>query len=312
MADLKKQVNAPLQKRLEAFITEIGSQEKAAGQIGYSAGALSTYRAGKYMGDIVKLEARLSEFFGIKDAAEEFNRSIPDYVPTSISQKVYNTIRLCHLKGGLAVECGDAGIGKTKAAKKYLADYPGSTVFVTVNPCLASTAAFMKLLCKTCHIPFGRKDDMWLALDEYFQGGKKVLIIDEAQHLPIKTIESIRALFDDNADLGIIFIGNIETVTNRTNKGRTSFAQINNRTKLTEIRHTTHIKKDDIAMLCPALAGCDREIEFLHVIAQSEQGVRGAINLFSNAADNGNITYEGLIAMARAMKMVSGGFANAG
>lgn len=166
----------------------------------------------------------------------------------------------------------------------------------------------MKLLCKTFRLPIGRKDDMWLELDEHLAGSKKVIIIDEAQHLPIKTIESIRALFDSNPDLGIIFIGNVETVTNCSKPGKASFAQINNRRRLTEIRHTTQIKKDDILLLCPALAGHDKEIEFLHVVAQSEQGVRGAMNLYSNALDNGNTTYDGLLAMAKAMKMISGGF----
>lgn len=165
----------------------------------------------------------------------------------------------------------------------------------------------MKLLCKTFRLPIGRKDDMWLELDEHLAGSKKVIIIDEAQHLPIKTIESIRALFDSNPDLGIIFIGNVETVTNCSKPGKASFAQINNRRRLTEIRHTTQIKKDDILLLCPALAGHDKEIEFLHVVAQSEQGVRGAMNLYSNALDNGNTTYDGLLGDGQGHENVSGG-----
>ncbi len=305
----EKQYDAQLQQRLEEYINEVGGQQKAASLIGYSPGTLSTYRKSTYNGDVGKFEARLRELFEIKEAAQVYQSTTPDYAPTSISQGVYNTIRLCHLKGGLAIECGDAGIGKTKAAKKYVADYPSSAVYVTVNPCLVSTTAFLKLLCKTFRVPIGRKDDMWLELDEHLQGGKKVIIIDEAQHLPIKTIESIRALFDSNPDLGIIFIGNVETITNRSSRGKASFAQINNRTKLTEIRHTNQIRKADILMLCPALAGMEKETEFLHVIAQSEQGVRGAMNLWSNAVDNEDTSYGGLVKMAKAMKIItSGGF----
>lgn len=32
------------------------------------------------------------------------------------------------------------------------------------------------------HLPVGRKNDMWLEIDEHLQGGKKVLIIDEAKN----------------------------------------------------------------------------------------------------------------------------------
>lgn len=38
-------------------------------------------------------------------------------------------------------------------------------------------------------------------------------------------------------------------------------------------------------------------------IAHSPQGLRGAINVYSNALDNQNISYEGLSAMASAMQI---------
>ena len=302
---MTKAFNTDLQRRLESFIAEAGSQEKAASLIGYSAATLSTYRKGTYNGDVDKLENRLRELFVIEKAAEGLHSSLLEYVPTSISQKVYETIRICHLKGGLAIECGDAGIGKTKAAEKYVADYPNSAIYITVNPCFTSLSSFLKLLCKRLRISTGRKDDMWLDIDSYLRGGRKVLIVDEAQHLPIKTIDSIRSFFDANPALGIIFIGNAETVACRGGRVRESYSQIRNRTKLTEIRHTTQITREDMKLLFPALADCKKEIDFLHVIAQSEQGVRGAVNLYSNAVDNENTTYEGLLAMAQTMRIVN-------
>lgn len=306
----EKKINphdAQLQARLEQFIAEAGSQTKAAAQIGYSTATLSTYLKGKYEGDVKAVEAKLKEFFDVRDAADAYRADAPDYVPTSISEQVYQSIRLCHLKGGLAIECGDAGIGKTKAAQKYAADYPASTVYVTANPCVSGVTAFLKLLCRELQLPTGRKDDMWFALDEQFRGGKKVVVVDEAQNLPIKTIEALRALFDSNPSLGIIFVGNLETVTNCYGRGKAAFAQLRNRNKRPKVRHTSQIKKDDVRMLIPALAGHDREVSFLHSIAQTEQGVRGMMNLYGNALDNGNTTYDGLLAAARDMQTISGG-----
>ena len=43
------------------------------------------------------------------------------------------------------------------------------------------------------------------------------------------------------------------------------------------------------------------EIDFLLQIARTPQALRGAINLFSNAYDNENYTYAGLVAMAKLM-----------
>lgn len=143
---------------------------------------------------------------------------------------------------------------------------------------------------------------MWLRLADSFEGERKVLIIDEAQHLPIKTIEAIRAFFDSNPLLGICLVGNIETVTN-TGKSKEAFAQIRNRTKLTEVRHTSAIKNSDIELLFPAIKDDERAVKLLLGVARTEQGIRGASNVFGNAVDNGNITYEGLIAMAKAMRI---------
>lgn len=297
--------NPELQEKLRNFIEECGSQTKAARALGKSAATLSTYLNSHYNGNLRDFEKFLTETFETKAAAENLKSAqvLNSYKPTSISSEVYDTIRLCHLKGGLAIECGDAGIGKTMACKKYAEDYPATAIYVSVNPCLVTLSAFLKLLCRTQKITAsGRKDEMWLRLADSFEGERKVLIIDEAQHLPIKTIEAIRAFFDSNPLLGICLVGNIETVTN-TGKSKEAFAQIRNRTKLTEVRHTSAIKNSDIELLFPAVKSDERAVSFLLGVARSEQGIRGASNVFGNAVDNGNITYEGLIAMAKAMRI---------
>lgn len=297
--------NPELQNKLRDYIKELGSQNKAAKALGWSTAYLSTYLSGDFKGDLEKFESALTEAFSNKDAAENLKSSVVSntYKPTSISESVYETIRLCHLKGGLAIECGDAGIGKTMACRRYAENYPSTAIYVTVNPCLVTLNAFLKLLCRELKITaIGRKDDMWMRLSDTFAGERKVLIIDEAQHLPIKTIEAIRAFFDSNPLLGICLVGNIETVTN-TGRSREAFAQIRNRTKLTEVRHTSSIQSKDIVLLFPAVQEDEKAISFLLSIARSEQGIRGASNVFSNAVDNGNITYDGLLAMAKAMRI---------
>lgn len=297
--------NPELQRKLRDFLNECGSQNKAAQALGKSTAAISTYLNDCYKGNLENFESFLEETFSNKTAAESLKsaRLENTYKPTSISEGVYETIRLCHLKGGLAIECGDAGIGKTMACKKYAEDYPDTAIYVTVNPCLVTLSAFLKLLCRVQKITAnGRKDEMWMRLSESFGGERKVLIIDEAQHLPIKTIEAIRAFFDSNPSLGICLVGNIETVTN-TGKSKEAFAQIRNRTKLTEIRHTSAIQSSDISLLFPVIAADERATKLILGIARSEQGLRGAGNVVSNSLDNGNISYEGLYAMAKAMRL---------
>lgn len=299
--------NPDLQNKLREYIRIEcnGSQNKAAQALGWSSAYISQYINNKFKGNLADFESSLEEKFKNREAAENLRSAAvsEEYKPTSISESVYETIRLCHLKGGLAIECGDAGIGKTMACRKYADDYPSSAIYVTVNPCLVTLNAFLKLLCKALKVTAsGRKDEMWFRLSDSFSGERKVLIIDEAQHLPIKTIEAIRAFFDNNPLLGICLVGNIETVTD-TGKSKEAFAQIRNRTKLTEVRHTASILSRDIQLLFPAIAADEKATQLILGIARSEQGIRGAGNVFSNAVDNGNITYNGLFSMAKAMRL---------
>lgn len=290
-----KEYDKFLQEKLENYLNSGISQNKAAAAIGVSAAMLSQYRSGKYSGDIEQLESKLREFFANAEAARKVSRAV-NYAETSVSTGVYQTIRMCHLRGGLAVEAGDAGIGKTMAAKKYVEDYPNSAAYIAVNPCNASVTAFLKALARAIHIDVsGRKDDMWERINQTLIGSKKVLIVDESQHLSIKTIETVRSFTDCNKDFGVVLIGNLNSLCNN---GKPGYAQIRNRTKLTSTRHTSNITKEDVRLLFPDADS--KAIDFLHKITQTEQGVRGAVNLYNNAADNENISYEGLLAMAKA------------
>lgn len=295
-----------LREKLREYIEHCGSQRVAATNIGYSSAVISTYLKGTYTGDVGKLEEKLSEIFANLEAEKEVCNSLASggYVATSISQNVYNTIRLCHLKGGIAIECGDAGIGKTMACKKYQEDYPNTAMYIMVNPCISSITGFLKYMCLQLGLQTGRKDDMWLRIVNRLRGERKILIIDEAQHLPIKTIETIRSFFDAYSEIGVCMVGNRDTYTN-LHSGQAAFAQIISRTKMKTIRHTTDILPQDIELLYPAFAGKKKEIEFMLKVARSEQGIRGTQNLYSNAVDNQDISYAGLVAMAKAMEILS-------
>ncbi|MEE0858298.1 MAG: AAA family ATPase [Acutalibacteraceae bacterium] len=293
-----------LKEELLAYIKKCGSQSAAAKNIGYSPAVVNQYLKGSYSGDVAKFEEKLKEIFANLEAEKEVTNTLASggYVPTSISQSVYNTIRLCHLKGGIAIECGDAGIGKTMACKKYKEDYPNTAIYIMVNPCISSVTALLKYICLQLGLQTGRKDDMWLRIANRLSGERKVLIIDEAQHLPIKTIETIRSFFDAYPEIGVCMVGNEDTYTN-LHSGRAAFAQIISRTKLKTIRHTSEIVSHDIELLYPAFTGKKKEIELMLKIARSEQGIRGTQNLYSNAVDNQDISYAGLVAMAKAMKI---------
>lgn len=295
--------NSKLVESLHKYCEELGSQSAVAKKIGYSAAVISQYLQNKYRGSIETLEAKLTEVFDNRAAAESIEsiQQCAGYVPTKVSGAIYGSIRMCHLKGGFALEAGQAGIGKTMACKRYAEDYPNTSIYISVNPCLCSISAILKLLCRALSVSCGgRKDDMFMGICDALQGERKVIIIDEAQHLTIKTLEAIRALFDVQENVGICLVGNVglyETI----NKNSGNYAQIRNRMKLLNVRHTQDIGTDDIKQLFPAIANNKDSVNLLLKVARTEQAVRGAQNLYSNAVDNKNVTTTGLIEMAKFM-----------
>ncbi|MDO5558104.1 MAG: ATP-binding protein [Oscillospiraceae bacterium] len=294
-------------KKVDAIVEQEGSQNKASKLIGISAGVLSAIKSGTYKGNVDRVFETISNYLNVKNAALQ-TYSETDYVNTFISSEVYDLIRICQVKGGLAVACGDAGIGKTKAARKYVQDNATSSVLVTVNPCLTSVKSLLKEVASRIGAAQEKsRDELWYAIVRKLSDGM-VLIFDEAQHLTTKAIEVLRSFsdyFNDRGQtLGIIFIGNLETMSRMGSK-RAEFAQISNRTKQTRMYTVSQITKEDIIKLFPLLSdpGKSAEVDFILKIAHTHQGLRGATNLFSNAYDNEDYSYAGLVAMAQHMEM---------
>ncbi len=314
---MEKQYNAELQEKLENYLKAEGlSQAKAAPIIGISAAVLSQYRRSIYdKGDITEVEKKLEEFFRLKDEQAEHTRKAEPfgtargYVPTSISESAYKLIRYCQLEKGIVVIDGDAGIGKTKAAAKYLQDNPATSVYVKAAPSTSSVRSLLKVIAKALKMPENqRTEDLSVMIQEKLKNTDKVLIIDEAQNLKFLALEEIRGWVDEDPftgklGIGIVLIGNDEVYNKMLGKQEAIFSQQFNRTRLHGRYRTQDVKKEDVARLFPALAErkMEKELDYLHNISHSKWGIRGMVNVFNNAVNNEDISLDGLQKMANTM-----------
>ena len=219
---MSKVYNPALQERLESYLANSGiSQAKLAPKVGISQTALSQYRRSKYdNGDIAELERKLEEFFRTEEAVEAAAvkaapyRPTLDYIPTSISEDVYKAIQYCQIERGMVILHGDAGIGKTKGAERFIRENPNAAVYIQATPSSGTLGNILKLLARALRIPETRnKLELQLAIRDKLEGTNKVIIIDEAQHLKLNALEEIRTLSDPNSltgqrGTGICLIGN--------------------------------------------------------------------------------------------------------
>ncbi len=291
------------------------SQEELAGKVGISGAALSSWRRGIYCGNIQNIEEKIRYYFdqfAIKKKRGERLQpylATVDYVPISISEEIRQAIKYCQLEKGITIIDGDAGIGKTMAAKKFVQDNKHAAIYLEATPVFGHLGSFLKLFARALGIPdnYPRFEQTRL-IRQRLVGSDIVVIIDEAQHLQYRTLEEIRTMSDpgkisDDKGVGIVLIGNREVYDRMLGRQEARFAQLFSRITWRQGYSTLNVEYSDVELLFPMLQkdGRQKELEFLHGICTSKWGIRGADKVFTNAANNENVSLDGLVTVARTM-----------
>ena len=154
----------------------------------------------------------------------------PEWVDTPTSANIRTALMYAQSTPTIALIHGGAGLGKTHAARRYLAEksrksewFPGGhpTVYmVTAHPGLSTVAS---ALC-AINEAMGRSGDAYRNDAMARQILRAVnpgdlLIVDEAQHLDIKALDQIRH-FHDVGGIGVAYLGNDVIHTRINGRGR--------------------------------------------------------------------------------------------
>lgn len=292
-------------EKLDALATAQGSMAKASELVGVSSAVISGLKSGKYRGDVDRQLEIIEKYFDAREDAEEVvtvSTEDSGYKPTSISEEICAVIKNCQLNGGLAAVAGHAGIGKTMAVTKFARENPSLAKVITVTACTKSIKSVLKQLCEKFSIGKCSADEMWFRLVGKMSD-KMVLIFDEAQHLPLKTIEMLRSFSDyfysQGQTLGIVFVGNLEVAENFNGNRRADYAQIVNRTRLNRRYYTEDVTEGDALMLFPKFHDDEMKLGFMLGVCRSSLGIRGARVFYENAIDAGVNTYEELVELSK-------------
>ena len=296
-----KTYNAALQAQLDAYLSEQSGlpQSKAAAMIGVSPTALSQYRNSKYPGDVEAVESKIEEFLRTRSAAAQAEAEkapylSAGYVPTSVSEDVYKAIQYCQLERGIVVLHGDAGIGKTRGAARFVQDNPANAIYIRCTPVGGTLTAMLRQLGTALKLPATRNRlELSMAIHDRLKGTDKVIIIDEAQNLRFDALEELRSLSDPDdltgeSGTGICLIGNSQ-----------QFSRVRFRRRYS----TADVKLADVEKLFPTLADGShgKELAFMTGVCRSKWGIRGAMSVYTNAVRNENTSLDGLRGIAASM-----------
>ena len=258
------------------------SQAAAAREIGFSDSTLSQWLAGKYGGDRDAVADRVTAWLAARADRAVLTQSLPEppgWIETPSAVRIDAALGYAQLVGDIAVIYGGAGMGKTMTARRYAAKRPNAWI-ATMTPATQALGPCLDRVSEACGIrtPGGRAARLEANLRERVPGkARGLLIVDEAQHLGLRALESLRGLHDATG-AGLALVGNERVYTRLTGGRRAAefaqlFSRIGKRVRLTQV------DKGDVDALLDAwgekLAG-GKELRLAALaIARSHGGLRG-------------------------------------
>lgn len=295
-------------KRLEWFIVESNSASNAAKALGQSGSTISDIRNCKYRGDVRQFFKDFSSYLTLKDEKKSRIYKELDYVPTSVSEYMYQVIRGVHIAGECEIITGDTGVGKSRTITKYAADYPENTIVVKASYAESSIIGILRAIAAELGINgLNRLHDLNAAVLSRLHDGM-LIIIDEAQHLKFPAIDHLRSLSDIFTDrgetMGVCFVGNPSFMRHFDDRKLPVTGQVFNRANIRPYIAASDVKLEDVRLLFPELVSQKKnaEIKFLCAVAQTNgECIRRAIKFYRTAynMDGGDVTIERLAELAQ-------------
>jgi len=218
-------------KDLAALMESQGlSQSHVAKALGLSGATVSQYLTGAYPGNISKVDESVNAFLArCREKKQIAKFSIP-FVNTSVSKKIFEGARTCHTDCEMGICYGNAGIGKTISFKEYAARNP-SVIFIEADLGYTSRDLFRELHKRLGMDARGTIHDMFDDCVAKLRNSERLIIVDEAEHLPYRALDLLRRVYD-KAGVGIFLGGMPRLKANLVGK-RGEYAQLSSRISMT-------------------------------------------------------------------------------
>ena len=189
------------------------TQTQVAKECGFSGGALSSFFNGTYKGDNDKLKAALQSWLDGQTQKTAVFVCAPDFVVTPTASKIFADFDFVKMFGKMGVVYGASGVGKTQAARQYTRAN-NNTWMITARPSICTINEVLYEMALELGISDAPKRAGKLSrmLKTRLTGTRGLMIIDEADHLPLKVLEELRILQEDS-EVGFMLIGNDKVYT---------------------------------------------------------------------------------------------------
>lgn len=201
------------------------SQTTIAKKLGIAPATLSYFLSGNYPGDTQAICDKVQDLL-ITEAERAKNRVKSGIIATKNFTKIQNFCNLVLTHQICGMLTGDAGCGKTTALKEF-AKIHSSVILIEADHGYTAKALFDEL-CDTLALDNrGSLHQQLVRIVGKLKDSGRLIIIDEAEHLPYRALELIRRVHD-KAGVGIALCG-MPRLEKNVQGDRQHFAQLNSR-----------------------------------------------------------------------------------
>jgi DNA transposition AAA+ family ATPase len=256
----------PVAEQLSQFIAETGTTQIAiARALGKSSTVISQYLSGTYPGAVKEIDAAVSSFLERQTEKRTTPKRTTRFVKTTVAKKIAEVARLTHLECEIGVIAGDAGLGKTIAVQEYARRNPG-VILIEADLGYTAKTLFSELHRAVGYDGRGGLHDLFSVVVQKLHGSDRMIIVDEAEHLPYRALEMLRRVYD-KAGVGVLLVGMPRLVSNL--KGRRSeYAQLYSRVGVAA--KLTHLTEADTTSLVASID--DSAVAFTAAYHESSGG----------------------------------------
>lgn len=192
------------------------SQTQVARAIGKSAATINQYLQGKYAGDVPAIDTLARSFISREAEKEKSQKITARFVPTVTSRKGMEVIRYAHLDGDLNVIFGAAGLGKTMILREYAAQHRDA-LLIEADPGYTARVVLEELCGLLGISKRGNMHELSEACIAALRDSGRLLIVDEAENLPYRALETLRRIHDKSG-IGMVLAGMPRLIINLKGK----------------------------------------------------------------------------------------------
>ena len=236
----QEQLQTTLGRALK-YIGDTGiSDATFANAICISPSAFSQYKRQAYQGNVDAITNAIQDYLETETQRQETPADF-DFVETSVAVQIRDAMRYATTLKRMVIITSPPGDGKTEALRHYS---NSQTVFLTARSTMMTIPMLQELAER---IKVSQKNNADMILRRLIAGFKekpRTLIIDEAQHLRIRSLDALRAIWDETR-IPIILSGNFELI--QTMKSDQRFQQLLSRLQHIQVQRIQF--KDAIALI---------------------------------------------------------------